>query len=116
MTDTGDTTRKEGIDLSYCCVGLAETGERWKATTPDERFRSVSAVLNESATELVEARADGAVILRLTADLPASERGPLLLGIENELRCSVAPGLEVWLEPKGDRNRLRLLRGIVVQA
>ena len=44
------------------------------------------------------------------------KRGPLLLDFEVFLKEAIDPGLVVWLEPLGDRNSLRNLRGIEVKA
>jgi len=46
--------------------------------------------------------------------LPASERGPFLLDLEDYLR-EIDQALVVWLQPLGDRNSLRNLRGIEVK-
>ena len=59
---------------------------------------------------------DGQVIVRLQESLPASQRGGLLLDLEDFLKGAVDPGLAVWLEGLGDRNSLRNLRGIEVKA
>ena len=48
----------------------------------------------------------------LEKNLSAAERGTLLLNVEEYLRANVNDGIRVWLEPMGDKNTLRLLRGI----
>ena len=51
--------------------------------------------------------------LRMLAPMPTPERGHLLLEFERRLRREVDPKLEVFLEPKGDVNTLRVrLRGV----
>lgn len=61
------------------------------------------------------AKPDGQVIVTLAEPMVASKRGQLLLDFEELLKNSVDPGLVVWLEPLGDRNSLRNLRGIEVK-
>ena len=53
------------------------------------------------------------VIVELPPGLSTSERGRRLLGLEVSLRENVDPLAEVFLEPTGDLNKLRiLLRGV----
>ena len=56
------------------------------------------------------------VIVRLIGPtLSVAERGDLLLDLEMDLRKRVNPNMQVFLEPKGDLNKLRTkLRGIKV--
>jgi hypothetical protein len=68
-----------------------------------------------SHVEVVAAKADGQVIVHMKQSLPASHRGPFLLDLEEYLR-EIDQALVVWLEPLGDRNSLRNLRGIEVKA
>ena len=65
---------------------------------------------------VVAAKQDGQIIVTLEKPMPASKRGPLLLDFEVFLKEAIDPGLVVWLEPLGDRNSLRNLRGIEVKA
>jgi hypothetical protein len=57
-----------------------------------------------------------AVIVRLIGPtLSVAERGDLLLDLEMDLRKRVHPNMQVFLEPKGDLNKLRTkLRGVKV--
>lgn len=66
--------------------------------------------------ELVEAKQDGQVIVRLTQDTSAAQRGTLLLDLEDHLKTAVDHGCVVWLEPLNDRSSLRNLRGIAVKS
>ena len=51
--------------------------------------------------------------VRVTAPLSTPMRGSLLLGLEKLLRDKVDRRLEVFLEPTGDVNKLRVkLRGV----
>jgi hypothetical protein len=68
-----------------------------------------------SFIEVVYAKADGQLVLRLNESLGASKRGTLLLDFEEELKKCVDQGLTVWLEPIGDKSSLRKLRGIEVK-
>jgi len=53
------------------------------------------------------------VIVSVTVDLPAAQRGKLLLDTEKQLRKMLDAKLEIFLEPRGDLNKLRQqLRGV----
>ena len=65
---------------------------------------------------IVEAKQDGQIIVKLLETVSADKRGTLLLNLEDYLKDSIDAGLVVWLEPYGDRNSLRNLRGIEVKS
>jgi len=53
------------------------------------------------------------VIVSMKEKLSAAERGKLLLDTEKQLRNKLDAKLEVFLEPRGDLNKLRQqLRGV----
>jgi hypothetical protein len=94
----------------------------WRKLTDAERFDRVKDTLRFAKAELNEmvviaaAKEDGQIIVNLVEPLSASKRGSLLLDFEAFLKESIDPSLVVWLEPLGDRNSLRKLRGIEVKA
>lgn len=47
-------------------------------------------------------------------DMPAAMRGERLRMVESRLRQLLGAGIEVWVEPTPDKNRLRQLRGVEV--
>jgi hypothetical protein len=65
---------------------------------------------------IAAAKEDGQIIVNFVEPQSASKRGQLLLDLESLLKEAIDPGLAVWLEPLGDRNSLRNLRGIEVKA
>ena len=103
------------IDPSDAFKELATPGEWWTGAGPEERVEAVRAHCAGLDLEVVEAQANGSVVVRLTKDLAASVRGPLLLQLELMLKAAVDAGIEISLQPQGDINRLRLLRGITVR-
>ena len=70
-------------------------------------FRSKVEILNIEHTQ------DGLiyVYVNFLGKVPPSERGPLLLDLEDEL-YKKDKKLRVWHVPLGDKNSLRNLRGI----
>jgi len=69
-----------------------------------------------SQIEIITALADGQVIVLIKQSMSANQRGTLLLDLEAYLKETIGAALTVWLEPVGDRNSLRNLRGIEVKA
>ena len=65
--------------------------------------------------QLVRAPRDGQILLRFAVPVTAGQRGWMLLDLEERLKARVDAGLTVWLEPLGDKNSLRTLRGIEVK-
>lgn len=110
------------VSLIHAKTDTPSPSPAWQQLSNTERRARVmgalqggSAVLN-SVVVIVAAKADGQIIVNLTEPLSASKRGQLLLDLEEFLKKAIDPGLAVWLEPLGDRNSLRNLRGIEVKA
>ncbi len=93
----------------------------WIALNQRQRLDQIKSKLEASATkflsqiEIITAKADGQVIVRMKHSLPANKRGSFLLDLEDYLR-EIDQALVVWLEPLGDKNSLRNLRGIEVKS
>ena len=73
-------------------------------------YKSYENILVQDATD------SGHVILRIEETIPANKRGLFLLELEERLKAEVDIGLPVWLEPVGDKSKLRQLRGVGVKS
>ncbi len=108
--------------IQYANEATPVPGPAWSRLRDDERLQLVKSTVAGklgAAGDIflfVEAKRDGQVILVLREPVPADKRGTLLLDLESLLKESIDPGIAVWLEPLGDRNSLRNLRGIEVKA
>lgn len=96
-------------------------GEGWLKMTDDARLALVQDRVRggfpaEKDVIVFTAKPDGQIIVGLAVPMPPGKRGPLLLDLEAFLKQSIDPGLVVWLEPLGDKNSLRNLRGIEVKS
>jgi hypothetical protein len=96
-------------------------GEAWLGCSSAQRRDLVKAVIGQlpecrALVEVVHLQDDGQVTVRFGEPVPADRRGGLLLDLEAALKERVDPGLTVWLEPLGDKNSLRKLRGIDVRS
>jgi len=94
----------------------------WTSMDNSQRMDQVLIKLKASSAQfldnlkIVAAKSDGQVIVQMKEEQSACRRGPLLLDLEDYLKATIDESLCVWLEPLGDRNSLRNLRGIEVKA
>ena len=58
---------------------------------------------------------NGHVVVAVEEGIPARTRGLFLLDLEQKLKKSIDIGLTLWLEPIGDKSKLRQLRGVDVK-
>ena len=109
---------------SNICHASAKTqtpGKDWCDLSNEERLTLVNDTIftnskfQREVLMAVEAKQDGQIIIRLLEYISADKRGTLLLDLEYFLKVSIDQGLVVWLEPLGDRNSLRNLRGIEIE-
>lgn len=110
------------VSLGYAQTNTPSPGSAWRQLSDAERLTRVVATLHTGFLALdkniviAAANQDGQILVSLVEPMPAGKRGTLLLDLEATLKAAVDPGLVVWLEPLGDRNSLRNLRGIEVKA
>ncbi len=110
------------VNLADAQTNTPLPSSTWRQLSDAERLKFVMDTLHRGPTALDEnvviaaANQDGQILVSLAESMPAGKRGTLLLDIEATLKKTIDPGLVVWLEPLGDRNSLRNLRGIEVKA
>lgn len=66
--------------------------------------------------KVINAPDNGQIVLKTQKSFDANIRGMFLLDLENFLKNKIDNGLTVWLEPVGDKSKLRNLRGIKVKS
>ncbi len=91
----------------------------WLAKSREDReneIRKLIAAKTEFSEhiDLSEVNNSGEVLLEMVTPMKASERGKILLDIEEYLKEAIDKGLTVWLKAIGDKNSLRRLRGIKI--
>tara|TARA_B100000989_G_scaffold210216_1_gene159462 strand:- start:3455 stop:3790 length:336 start_codon:yes stop_codon:yes gene_type:complete len=96
-----------------------KTSDHWVSLDKDQRKKLVENVLkknqNYSGFEVYETPNDGQIILKIQKSISSNIRGLMLLELESKLKENVDKGLTVWLEPVGDKSKLRNLRGIKIK-
>ena len=97
-----------------------EPTENWVSLLAGEREELVRNCLQNhieyNGITVEQASENGHVVLRIESAIPANERGLFLLDLEEKLKQSVDIGVTVWLQPVGDKSKLRQLRGVVVKS
>ena len=97
-----------------------KTDKAWIESSEDYRKELISKVLINNKKfdgfEIIRAESNGNVILKTEKSIQASIRGILLLDLEQNLKDKVDQGITIWLEPVGDKSKLRNLRGIEIKS
>ena len=93
-----------------------ETSDEWKKNSIGNRIRLIYEELKKNHAykdfEVISAPDSGQIVLKIEKKIPANERGLFLLNLEERLKSVIDEGITVWLEPVGDKSKLRQLRGI----
>lgn len=109
-------------NLKYATAKTPTPGPRWVGMAEADRLALVTQVIESSQLntktnlETVSTREDGQITVRFRQPVGPAERGTVLLDLEEYLKEKIDQGVTVWLEPLGDKNSLRKLRGIEVKA
>ena len=97
-----------------------EVSSAWKRKSPISRKQIVVDCLKNDKKYheiiVLDAAENGHVILKIDSQIPANARGIFLLSLEKDLKEKIDVGLSVWLEPIGDKSKLRKLRGVEVKS
>jgi hypothetical protein len=93
---------------------------KWPEISLETRLLEIQTVLNSDPLyqkiQVTETSNNGHVTLRIEENIPANERGLFLITLEEKLKKLVDIGLTIWLEPVGDKSKLRNLRGVQIKA
>tara|TARA_B100000989_G_C19515762_1_gene461535 strand:+ start:1076 stop:1420 length:345 start_codon:yes stop_codon:yes gene_type:complete len=96
-----------------------KSSDEWLNKSEKDRINSIEVRLRENKVyenfEVIEASRNGNVTLRIEENISPNTRGPLLLDLENLLKNSLEKSITIWLEPVGDKSKLRKLRGIEIK-
>lgn len=105
--------------IFYPFDDIPAPSEYWISCSDSQRKESLNNLLNETIYKdyfkIINTKNDGQVIVSFLQSLKASERGTLLLDMENFLKKNIDQSITVWAESLGDKNSLRNLRGIEVK-
>ena len=109
-----------GVSLEFANVitPLPSSSSDWLNFSEKERINIIKSAINDfPGTDKIEIRnalSNGQVSVEINEAMDASERGTLLLNLEDILKKAIDNGISIWHIPLGDKNSLRNLRGIEV--
>ena len=107
---------KNIINKENSLAASPKVSNEWKNKTDQQRISEITNFMQINQLnlnfEVFNALEDGQVILKTYKSIPAKVKGIHLLEIEEKLKKSIDNGITVWLEPVGDKSKLRNLRGI----
>ena len=90
--------------------------ENWLDMDLSLRKKTVSTTIGSYSLEIdfdvVSVPDNGQIVLKTSENIAPNVRGLLLLNLEKKLKEDIDIGLTVWLEPVGDKSKLRQLRGV----
>ena len=95
------------------------TNEKWTNLSPENQKEAIEKELKKenyfNDFEVFSTSKDGQIVLKIKKSIPSNVRGMILLDLEEKLKKNIDMGLTVWLEPVGDKSKLRNLRGIKIK-
>lgn len=108
-------------NLEYAEVPTPTPSKGWVNSSDIERLVQVEDTITCNTAfvnrlDVVTAKSDGQILVRLKGRPSAGERGTLLLDLEEYIKAEIDSGLVVWVEALEDKSSLRKLRGIEVKS
>ena len=98
---------------NYSTTPTPSVNKLWLDMSDDERHKLIFQELKKNDKikdfEIFRVYKDGQIILKTEISIKSSERGMLLLDIEKQFKKNIDEGLTIWLEPVGDKSKLRNL-------
>ncbi len=108
------------INKNFSFEEAPKTSNYWVELKEEERKKLIADLIKDiplyNTFEITKAEKNGNVILKIEKLIKASERGILLLDLEQLLKNKIDQGITIWLEPVGDKSKLRNLRGIKIKS
>jgi len=104
---------------NFSLVKTPLTSDSWKQLSNKKRIELINKELkkkNLEKFEVFEVPDNGNIVLKVLEPIPSNIRGMLLLDLEDQLKSNIDKGLTTWLEPVGDKSKLRNLRGIAFKS
>ena len=109
-----------GVSLEFANIPtpVPLSSSAWLNFSEKERIDIIKSAINDfpgaNKLEIRKALSNGQVSVEINEVMDASERGTLLLNLEDILKKAIDNGISIWHIPLGDKNSLRNLRGIEV--
>ena len=105
------------INKEFACKNSPVVSQKWVKLSNIDRIKLIMQELAKEKTYenfiCIKADSNGNIVLKIVETIPAHQRGVLLIDLEMKLKKNVDKGITIWLEPIGDKSKLRNLRGII---
>jgi len=116
------TIEKSNINLNFSETESPKISEDLSSLTEELRMEKLSEILRALNArsfsidwfEIVRWEPANQITVSLNKQDSAAVRGPNLLKLESLLKRIVDPAIEVYLEAKEDKNKLRSFRGVQI--
>ena len=103
---------------NFAYTQTPKTTNEWTKLSEDLRKKKIMDEISNNDElkefEVRQASKDGQIVFKISKSISSNTRGLLLLSLEEQLKNNIDQGLTVWLEPVGDRSKLRNLRGVKI--
>tara|TARA_B100001142_G_scaffold250769_1_gene250948 strand:+ start:352 stop:678 length:327 start_codon:yes stop_codon:yes gene_type:complete len=103
---------------NYSNVDTHEVKETWFSLSFNQKKDAITDFLKKNSYDHIlkfsNITTDGQVNFQLLLDIDVNTRCDTLLDIELHMKSELDIGLTLWLDPMGDKNTLRNLRGIEI--
>jgi hypothetical protein len=107
------------IDKKIALANSPLPSKEWKDLDENKKINLIKNVIDQTKLldqfKVISSDLNGNTILRIENAIPANKRGILLLEIEKKLKEKIDNSIVLWLEPVGDKSKLRNLRGIEIK-
>jgi hypothetical protein len=104
---------------NYSKEKIPDISKFWRGISNDQRqeliYQELKKINKIEDIQIFKIYEDGQIILKIEKLIKTNERGALLLDIEEHLKKNIDKGLTIWLEPIGDKSKLRNLRSTKFQ-
>ena len=106
---------------NFSNIDTYKPSEKWISMSDKVRLEIINDILKKKYPDslkniqILSTKNDGQIICFLKEKLNSGDRGEFLLDVEKILKNEVDIGINLWLEPLGDKNSLRNLRGIEIK-
>jgi len=116
------TIQKSNINLNFAETESPKISEEWSSLTEGLRMEKLPEIMRAINAhpfkidwfEIVHWEPANQIVVSLKKQDPANVRGANLLKLESLLKSIVDPAIEVYLEAKEDKNKLRKFRGVQI--
>ena len=108
------------INKETALINSPETSINWREMNETKRLDQIQKKLDNSHEyknfQVLKAPDNGQIVLKTDLPMEANVRGLFLLKLEHFLKKNIDNGISLWLEPVGDKSKLRNLRGISLKS